>query len=174
MRNKRISPLWQCHRPLPLLLWGQQAEQLCVADWMGLGLLWWWSGSVVEWVKGCHTPSLLWPVMEADRNVLLEDALTLVPFHTEWTRFWDTGTLKMPNYTYILWIRINHDSTCMAWTSLLLSSRAADAVEVPKDAAPLWRPRIMRPSFLYCSMGSQNRSLTPWTGRKAETQRREK
>lgn len=52
----------------------------------------------------------------------------------------------------------------MACTSLLLSSRAADAVEVPKDAAPLWRPRIIRPSFLYCSMGNQNRSLTPWTG----------
>lgn len=56
----------------------------------------------------------------------------------------------------------------MACTSLLLSSRAADAVEVPKDAAPLWRPRIMRPSFLYCSMGSQNRSLTPWTGEGGE------
>lgn len=54
--------------------------------------------------------------------------------------------------------------TCMACTSLLLSSRAADAVDVPKDAAPLWRPRIIRPSFLYCSMGSQKRSLTPWTG----------
>lgn len=26
----------------------------------------------------------------------------------------------------------------------------------------------MRPSFLYCSMGNQNRSLTPWTG---QTQR---
>lgn len=51
----------------------------------------------------------------------------------------------------------------MAWTSLLLSSRAAEAVEVPKDAAPLWRPRIMRPSFLYCSMGNQNKSRTPWT-----------
>lgn len=55
-------------------------------------------------------------------------------------------------------------STWIACTSLLLSSRAADAVEVPKDAAPLWRPRMMRPSFLYCSIGSQNKSLTPWTG----------
>lgn len=51
----------------------------------------------------------------------------------------------------------------MACTSLLLSSRAAEAVEVPKDAAPRWRPRIMRPSRLYCSMGIQNKSLTPWT-----------
>lgn len=55
-------------------------------------------------------------------------------------------------------------STWMACTSLLLSSKAADAVEVPKDAAPLWRPLMMRPSFLYCSIGSQKRSLTPWTG----------
>lgn len=57
-------------------------------------------------------------------------------------------------------------STCMACTSLLLSSRAADAVEVPNDAAPRWRPRIMRPSFLYCSIGSQKRSRTPWTGQR--------
>lgn len=56
-----------------------------------------------------------------------------------------------------------HVHTCMACTSLLLSSRAAEAVEVPKDAAPLWRPRIIRPSFLYCSIGIQNRSRTPWT-----------
>lgn len=75
--------------------------------------------------------------------------------------------MKKPNSSYFVDInKFWKVGTCMAWTSLLLSSRAADAVEVPKDAAPLWRPRIMRPSFLYCSIGSQNRSLTPWTGQK--------
>lgn len=54
--------------------------------------------------------------------------------------------------------------TWMACTRRLLSSRAAEAVEVPKEAAPRCRPRMMRPSLRYCSMGSQKRSRRPWTG----------
>lgn len=54
--------------------------------------------------------------------------------------------------------------TWMAWTSLLLSSRAAEAVDDPKEAAPRCSPRMRRPSFLYCSMGSHSRSRNPWTG----------
>lgn len=53
--------------------------------------------------------------------------------------------------------------TWMAWTSRLLSSRAAEAVDDPKEAAPRCSPRMRRPSFLYCSMGSHRRSRNPWT-----------
>lgn len=53
--------------------------------------------------------------------------------------------------------------TWMVRTILLVSSRAAMAVDVPKEAVPLWNPRTIRPSFLYCSMGSQTKSLNPWT-----------
>ena len=51
----------------------------------------------------------------------------------------------------------------MVRTIRLVSSRAAMAVEVPKDAVPRWNPRTMRPSLRYCSMGSHTRSLNPWT-----------
>jgi hypothetical protein len=53
--------------------------------------------------------------------------------------------------------------TCMAWTSLLVSSSAAMAVDVVNELAPRWRPLTIRPSFWYCSMGSQNKSRIPWT-----------
>jgi hypothetical protein len=53
--------------------------------------------------------------------------------------------------------------TCMAWTSLLVSSSAAMAVDVVNELAPRCRPRTIRPSFWYCSMGSQNKSRIPWT-----------
>lgn len=53
--------------------------------------------------------------------------------------------------------------TWMACTSRLLSSRAAEAVDEPKEAAPRCSPRMRRPSFLYCSMGSHSRSRNPWT-----------
>ena len=53
--------------------------------------------------------------------------------------------------------------TCMVWTILFVSSRAAIAVEVPKEAAPLWNPLTMRPSFRYCSIGNQTKSLRPCT-----------
>lgn len=74
------------------------------------------------------------------------------------------GTEWVLLYQSVVNVCVRHADTCMAWTSRLLSSRAAEAVDVPKEAAPRWIPRIMRPSFLYCSMGIQNRSLTPWTG----------
>lgn len=51
----------------------------------------------------------------------------------------------------------------MACTSRLLSSRAAEAVDEPKEAAPRCSPRMRRPSFRYCSMGSHSRSRKPWT-----------
>lgn len=55
------------------------------------------------------------------------------------------------------------EPTWMVRTILLVSSRAAMAVDVPKEAVPLWKPRTIRPSFLYCSMGSQTKSRNPWT-----------
>ena len=51
----------------------------------------------------------------------------------------------------------------MAWTSRLVSSRAAMAVDVVNELAPRCKPRTIRPSFWYCSMGSQNKSRIPWT-----------
>ena len=54
--------------------------------------------------------------------------------------------------------------TWIACTSRLLSSKAAEAVDEPKEAAPRCSPRMRRPSFLYCSMGSHSRSRNPWTG----------
>lgn len=53
--------------------------------------------------------------------------------------------------------------TWIACTSRLLSSKAAEAVDEPKEAAPRCSPRMRRPSFLYCSMGSHSRSRNPWT-----------
>lgn len=53
--------------------------------------------------------------------------------------------------------------TWIVRTILFVSSRAAIAVEVPKEAVPRWNPRTIRPSFLYCSIGSQTKSLSPWT-----------
>lgn len=44
-----------------------------------------------------------------------------------------------------------------------MSSSTAIDVVVEKATAPRCRPLTIRPSFLYCSMGIQNRSFTPWT-----------
>ena len=51
--------------------------------------------------------------------------------------------------------------TCTLCTTLLVSSNNDIAVDVENDVAPLCRPRTMRPSFLYCSTGSQNKSFIP-------------
>lgn len=59
------------------------------------------------------------------------------------------------------WTNGSCDCTWMVRTMRLVSSRAAIAVEVPKDAVPRWNPRTIRPSLRYCSMGSQTRSLKP-------------
>lgn len=149
------TPLWRCRRPWPRPLWGQLAEQPCGAGWVGRDPLWWPDGSGAEWERGCHTPSLQWPTghaIEEKKNNWWQQVF----FFFLTSRMYSLKNRRWMNNTL-------SGDTWMACTSLLLSSRAADAVEVPKDAAPLWRPLIMRPSFLYCSMGSQKRSLTPWT-----------
>ena len=51
--------------------------------------------------------------------------------------------------------------TCTLCTTLLVSSNNDIAVDVENDVAPLCRPRTIRPSFLYCSTGSQNKSFIP-------------
>lgn len=61
----------------------------------------------------------------------------------------------------LYWSEWKGGFTWMVRTILLVSSRAAMAVDVPKEAVPLWNPRTIRPSFLYCSMGSQTKSLNP-------------
>src|SRR4029434_5839840 len=54
-------------------------------------------------------------------------------------------------------------ATWMVCTMRLVSSSAAMAVHVPKDAVPLWKPRTIRPSLRYCWIGSHTRSLHPCT-----------
>lgn len=63
-------------------------------------------------------------------------------------------------------LTVGEKITWMVRTILLVSSRAAIAVDVPKEAVPRWNPRTIRPSFLYCSIGSQTKSLNPWTEQK--------
>lgn len=139
----KAVPLWQCHRPWPRPLGGLQAGWLCGICCLALGPLW------CSDLKGaleirCHRRSLLSPVKQG-RNHQVRN---------------------MQQTAFRIFVTFKKTLTWIACTSLLLSSKAAEAVEVPKDAAPLWSPRIMRPSFLYCSMGSQNRSRTPWTEKK--------
>jgi len=38
----------------------------------------------------------------------------------------------------------------------------ARTLDLPNADVPFCKPRMMRPSFLYCSTGSQTRSCTPW------------
>lgn len=74
---------------------------------------------------------------------------------------------------YRLFVNRGKRITWMVRTILLVSSRAAIAVEVPKEAVPRWNPRTIRPSFLYCSIGSQTKSLNPWTEEKIHRKNRE-
>lgn len=101
---------------------------------------------VAAWYGGCRRQNI---VNSLCRSLKLQTVYTFIEMPTQFK----IG-IYYPGSFHTTWI---------ACTSRLLSSRAAEAVEVPKDAAPLCKPRIMRPSFLYCSIGSQKRSRTPWT-----------
>ena len=51
----------------------------------------------------------------------------------------------------------------MALMSRLVSWSAADVEDVVNDAAPRWNPLRSLPSLLYCSMGIQTKSTSPFT-----------
>ncbi len=70
---------------------------------------------------------------------------------------------KSSIHTFAIILPQRNHFTCIVRTIRFVSSRAAIAVEVPKEAVPRWKPRTILPSLRYCSMGSQTRSLKPWT-----------
>lgn len=84
---------------------------------------------------------------------------------TDWQPFLSQGSFPSPTEILLRKPQPISRPTWMACTRRLLSSRAAEAVEVPKEAAPRCRPRMIRPSLRYCSIGSQKRSRKPWTGK---------
>lgn len=81
-------------------------------------------------------------------------------WHKQWNEIVTKALEVNADFFYLQW---KDEFTWMVRTILLVSSRAAIAVDVPKEAVPRWNPRTIRPSFLYCSIGSQTRSLNPWT-----------